>query len=738
MPTILELFKGSTFDKSVKADKDTVIEQELTGIRKRSAVELNNPLIYGNQAIRIATRSTSSVEKMKQGTGGTAGDGGLIGKGLGEITGGKFGKFVFGGKVTSLNQARDGVNSRLGIPQDLIPTSVKNTGELQKGKEQDTMITLSKIKNDAKGTLVGQLLKQSGGGNPVTLGKQILGQGISLGKDKLRTALFGNPAALGSNTANPANGGYEYSSQSTYSMKIRDVKLQEQVKDKLSIPSKDSDDILKKVTKAKEDVKKKLGDAGSSLKNKLKGTSPNNTEELNKAIESETKTKPSNNLPYSQTLGNYKNEPEEKLTRIDLSLVSPVYGVDRKDTKGKYGKSDYAFYDVKNNTGRYSPWNPQEKYTSTNNKNWENLYGLTNGSDTITQSPVQKRSEEELKQIENQDLIPLWIKSKRSDRTVHFRSYVTGISETMSPSWNTSKFFGNPYNFYTYDGIERSVQFTLNVVCLNQFELASNWEKLEFLTQQTYPTFGESETTKTFAIPPIISFRLGNIYKDKVGYIESLSYTIPDTGVWETNIEGLLLPKYIEVGITIKFIEQVGSQSVIYNIKRSGDAISIINEQNSSQGGSFTTDAISNSEQPAKVDEYGVESKETNEGSVNTQPTNVQTGKSEPTPQDKQSGETTTSDNRTTAVTSEKDERIKKIKNKIPNVTDLTAESIAFNSDIDLDSLKKLNENTYYFERSAENGRKWKMAMTLHSMGFSGQGYDMWVSSENGGVDPLK
>ena len=234
MPTILELFKGSTFDKSVKADKDTVIEQELTGIRKRSAVELNNPLIYGNQAIRIATRSTSSVEKMKQGTGGTAGDGGLIGKGLGEITGGKFGKFVFGGKVTSLNQARDGINSRLGIPQDLIPTSVKNTGELQKGKEQDTMITLSKIKNDAKGTLVGQLLKQSGGGNPLTLGKQILGQGISLGKNKLRTALFGNPAALGSNTANPANGGYEYSSQSTYSMKIRDVKLQEQVKDKLS------------------------------------------------------------------------------------------------------------------------------------------------------------------------------------------------------------------------------------------------------------------------------------------------------------------------------------------------------------------------------------------------------------------------------------------------------------------------------------------------------------------------
>jgi len=84
MPTILELFKGSnkditpkildqtpvedkfkgsTQEKSVKSDQLSKIEQEFKGVRFRSGVELNNPLIYGNQAIRIATRSTSSVEK---------------------------------------------------------------------------------------------------------------------------------------------------------------------------------------------------------------------------------------------------------------------------------------------------------------------------------------------------------------------------------------------------------------------------------------------------------------------------------------------------------------------------------------------------------------------------------------------------------------------------------------------------------------------------------------------------
>ena len=65
--TLLELFKGSPQDKSVKSDKETLVEQELTGVRTKSAVEINNPLIYGNEATRIAQRSTPDLEKMKKG-----------------------------------------------------------------------------------------------------------------------------------------------------------------------------------------------------------------------------------------------------------------------------------------------------------------------------------------------------------------------------------------------------------------------------------------------------------------------------------------------------------------------------------------------------------------------------------------------------------------------------------------------------------------------------------------------
>ena len=129
MPTILELFRGSTFDTDVDSKsqegKGTLFsqiksfgEQELTGVRVKSAVELNNPLIYGNEATRIALRSTPLKDKQldsRRDTGGATGanEGGLIGKGLDKIT---------GGNITSLSGLRDIVNEKLGVPQSPIPS----------------------------------------------------------------------------------------------------------------------------------------------------------------------------------------------------------------------------------------------------------------------------------------------------------------------------------------------------------------------------------------------------------------------------------------------------------------------------------------------------------------------------------------------------------------------------------------------------------------------------------------
>jgi len=58
--TISELFHDSDSYKygtdysAVKSSNETLVEQETSGIRIKSAVEVNNSLIYGNEATRIA------------------------------------------------------------------------------------------------------------------------------------------------------------------------------------------------------------------------------------------------------------------------------------------------------------------------------------------------------------------------------------------------------------------------------------------------------------------------------------------------------------------------------------------------------------------------------------------------------------------------------------------------------------------------------------------------------------
>ncbi len=855
MPTILELFKGSNKDispnipnqtpvqqkfkgspqeKAVKSDQDTVIEQELTGIRIRSAVELNNPLIYGNQAIRIATRSTSSVEKMKQATGGTAGDGGLIGKGLGKITEGKFGKFVFGGKVTSLNQARDGINSRLGIPQNVIPTYVNNTGELQKGLEPDTMITLSKIKNDAKGTLVGQFLKQTGGGNPKTIGRQILGQGISLVKDKIRTTLFGNPNTLGANGAQ-ASVSWEYSSNLPYSKQISNVKFNS--KRVNGIEESAATNITKKITQQREEAKKKLGEAAAnataSLKKRLKGTE--STPEIDKALASKTKvtsataktyqeknrefttnssvftnlklpelekkaqlekdvaekeeakkklglpegiskpkltgteskpeidklteskTKETSDTPktYTEKIGDYKNE--DVTERIDLSLVSPIKGIDRRKTAGRYGLTEYALFDPKNTTGGFSPNDPTRPYSGVAGEakapTLESKYGLSNKGDQINQSPINKDTDILA------DFIPFQISSiNDGGNVVNFRALITGFTETLSPSWDSSKFVGNPYPFWTYNGVERSASFSLKMYCMTANELATMWEKISWLSSKVYP-----KIVNKLVEAPFIQMTIGSIYKKRVGFINSLSYTIADDITWETTIKNFYLPKVVDVQIEFKLVESAGVENKsLYNYSMSSDAVKGINNKRAEpQGNVVGTDPITKPAPatgldfkkvggvdelkptpPPKIDSTGVEQTTpppaTNETST---PKMVDTGKPAETPKEAETPSATPAVVKTVESSYDTDRQKIEKKYKGRGYPDWLSSNFA-NKEAEgtkVRNIVKIKEDAYYadIEYPDEGGYVREMMFYLKSNGYSTTcKYSKWVA-DNNGFDPL-
>lgn len=501
MPTIQELFhnqqsyKYGTNYSEVKSDTETLLEQETSGIRIRSAVELPNPIVYGNEAIRITNRTTATLDSMKSQTGGEVGDGGLIGKGLSKLT---------GGKINSISQGRDAINSKLGIPTTSNPSRL--AGEI-KGVASNIAITKDSVGSGLQGTGLGNFLKETGGGNPKTIAKQAVGKGIGFLKDKVRGKLFGSSPTIGDAVGEQIE--TDYTNTNSYSK------------------------VLKEQRKYREeggDEEVRYGNASADI--------------------------------------------------IDLKVVSPAYGIDRADNDFKFGKSEYGLVPPKNS--RFWQYTYQEPFTGKSgdakSPNMETLrgWGKSDLFNTFSKTDYELQDDGGLKVGENTyyDLIPFHIGKLGTVHTV-FRSLVTGISETVSPSWNSSKFVGNPFNFYTYDGVERNVTFTLSLYCSSPVELNVNWSKITELTKMAYPSINKNRLVN----PPIIDFRLGDIYVGKIGFIESLSYTMPDVGNWETDPKIGYLPKYIEASITIKFIENEATLNSIYGYKKSKAAVEEINEK---------------------------------------------------------------------------------------------------------------------------------------------------------------
>jgi len=448
MPTILDLFKNKDSYKfgtqynTVKADKETLAEQESSGLRVKSAVELNNPAIYGTDTLRIAIQSTPTLDKMKKNRTSTAEDSNFLRASQGVLN---TAANVAASNVQSLLDKNEAVsnlaNTVLGMSTRQIPTTVYNR-IVSQGDKYDTSVPMQPVGTSSE---IGKLLTSVLTGPADTIPNRAVSKGIGFAKDKVREKLFGIPT--------------------------------------------------------------ELGGADGSEQQFVQRWSNNNKKSNQKSY---------GDLTAFRTLEKYRGISN------DLDLINTL--------------------------------TPSDEYTIDDNT----------GEITLKDGGKYK------------DLIPFYIQHISDSKPTMFRANLIGISETVSPTWSSHKFLGNPFNFYTYGGVERSVQFNLQIYAGSKAELATNWEKISLLTGMTYPRV----LSNTLVNPPIIKFRLGDIYKNKYGYIESLSYTFPDNGVWESEEDGHALPKFIEASITIKFIETVGMlPNGPYGYKKSTQAVDAANQQ---------------------------------------------------------------------------------------------------------------------------------------------------------------
>ena len=147
------------------------------------------------------------------------------------------------------------------------------------------------------------------------------------------------------------------------------------------------------------------------------------------------------------------------------------------------------------------------------------------------------------------DLVKFQFKDlvSKPNKFIVFRATVTGLTDSISPEWSSERYIGRADQVHVYKGAERALSFSFTIAPTTKQELFTLWEKLNYLTGLTYPTYNDSKM-----VSPWIEFTFGDMYAGVPGFIENLSYSIPDNAPYE--IDKLQLPKVIEVSMGFKYV----------------------------------------------------------------------------------------------------------------------------------------------------------------------------------------
>jgi hypothetical protein len=533
-PAIIRLRNGRQTERLA----ENRIEQENVGLLPYA--NFGAGALYGTDLLRLSSQQTSLLQAMKSATGGAG-----LGFTAAQVVGDTVAEAVkFGGSKALgvpatfqpkalITQAGARIKNTLGslIPDVLIPSriatnpvfSIKVVGI---SEEYRTHELLANLKALSAGTRLATFVARNATGTPDQIKNALVNQGLNIAQQEAKKFV-----ARG--VSNLLSKGGEKSQQIA-----REMRLFNNTQIRFSSLRKYSEYIGGEKTFGKND-----------------GVPANGQSE----VKDNDAAKRGYDLSIKWTT-EYSGETDDK-KRGKKKFAKEMWASQYSDNPNpeenesiKYSKSAKP---VKGNTAAPQPAGARELDfgIQTTNDKLNSLAQYNNSSLTDDQK----------KEYDLLDYVPLKFSSVANNTTVQFRGTITGLSEQFSPTWDSSRFIGSPFNFYTYQSIERSVQFTFKVFALNVKEHKINWGKLGYLSSLVYPQKYENVTGAVTA--PFLKVTLGDMYRNKECFIENMTYNIDDDYPWEVglnnkDLQHYRLPMIIEVTITLKFVE---AKSNTYN-----------------------------------------------------------------------------------------------------------------------------------------------------------------------------
>ena len=172
------------------------------------------------------------------------------------------------------------------------------------------------------------------------------------------------------------------------------------------------------------------------------------------------------------------------------------------------------------------------------------------------------------------DMIKLVVEDVHTSKKVRFRSYVTDITDTITPSWSATAYVGRPDAVHSFQNTGRSLSFTLMMAAQSRDGMKGMYRKLNYLYGLCYPHLGNGEpedAIKEAMLAPYVKLTIGDWLYKCPGFFSEMTTTIDNAYPWEINLE-----KEVEVGQ----LPHMVSISLGYTVIGDGPHISAIKSDN--------------------------------------------------------------------------------------------------------------------------------------------------------------
>ena len=129
------------------------------------------------------------------------------------------------------------------------------------------------------------------------------------------------------------------------------------------------------------------------------------------------------------------------------------------------------------------------------------------------------------------DMIP--VRFKTNDMVIPVRGIITGLTDTVSPTWNETSYVGRPQSVVSYGGFARDLSFDLTLAAINPHQLRPMWAKINDLSKLVLPQADGGETR--FA-GRLCEVTIGSYMQAELCAVNSFVITPNEDAYWEVGV----------------------------------------------------------------------------------------------------------------------------------------------------------------------------------------------------------